>query len=139
MHRVQKCNENSLVFFSLTLNNRNHWDCLGMLEFVCCLPKLGMILCYFSSLCLNKPASLWKTRCNRLPSPPSKSSPRTCICICLVWNFPSEISISRFPHAFFSWFPKQIQPSFQRLDARLNPKYVRNVCSVCTETWGLGK
>lgn len=72
MYHVQKCNENSLLFFSLTLNNRNRWDCLGMLEFVCCLPKLGMILCYFSSLCLNKLALLWKTKCNRLPSPPSK-------------------------------------------------------------------
>lgn len=38
-YHVQKCNENSLVFFSLTLNNRNRWDCLGMLEFVFCLPK----------------------------------------------------------------------------------------------------
>lgn len=47
MYHVQKCNENSLLFFSLTLNNSNRWDSLRMLEFACCLPKLGTILVLF--------------------------------------------------------------------------------------------
>lgn len=122
MYHVQKCNENSLVFFSLTLNNRNRWDCLGMLEFVCCLPKLGMILCYFSSLCLNKLASLWKTKCNRLPSPLrlfQKFTAHMYLCLsCL--KLPIRNQHLKVPTCILFVISKA-NPSCQRLDVRRNP------------------
>lgn len=130
MYHVQKCNENSLVFFSLTLNNRNRWDCLRMLEFVCCLPKLGMILCYFSSLCLNKPAQLWKTKCNGLPSPPS---PMYLYLSC--FKLPIRNPLLKVPTCILPAI-SEAYPSFRRLYARLNPKYVRNVCSMGTQSSG---
>lgn len=132
MYHVQKCNENSLLFFSLTLNNRNRWDCLGMLEFVCCLPKLGMILCYFSSLCLNKPASLWKTKCNRLPSP-LPTVHHAHVFVFVLFETSHQKSASQGSH-MHSCSDVQSKSKFSEIGRKAEPKYVRNVSSMCVET-----
>lgn len=133
MYHVQKCNENSLVFFSLTLNNRNRWDCLGMLEFVCCLPKLGTTLLLFFLIMFEQTSRALENEMRSSAITSSKSSPRTCILCLSCLKRPVRNRRLKVPACILPVI-SEANPKYSELGCKTEPKYVINVSSVCVET-----